>query len=167
MRQLTKYRLWGWPEQDREDIVQDCLCTFLQKIDLIETDPQVYACEILRHKIGNALQRRKILNVPLQSGTQGNSGLMPSLDDSAFHADTGDDFATRLESCERLEKVAESISRLPDFCRYFFLGLLEGRPIRELWMLFTQREPQLQRSAFDKRVFDCRKRLRQLVGDED
>jgi hypothetical protein len=34
-------------------------------------------------------------------------------------------------------------------------------------MLFSEREPQLQRSAFDKRVFDCRKRLRQLVGDED
>ena len=167
MRQLTKYRLWGWSEQDREDIVQDCLCTFLQKIDLIESDPQVYAHEILRNKIGNALQRRKILEVPLQSETPGRSSLDRHMDNPDLRANRGDDFATMLQTRERLKRVSDSIAKLPDFCRNFFLGLLEGRPIRELWIIFNQREPQLQRSAFDTRVFDCRKRLRQLVGDED
>jgi DNA-directed RNA polymerase specialized sigma24 family protein len=166
LRQLTKYRLWGWSQQDQEDIVQDCLCTFLQKLDLIESNPQGYACEILRNKIGNALQRRKILKVPLQSDTQDGSGLDHQAHEPAFHANRSGDFAAMLETRERLEMVAGGITRLPDFCRNFFLGLLEGRPIRELWILFNEREPGLQRGAFDKRVFDCRKRLRQLVGDD-
>jgi DNA-directed RNA polymerase specialized sigma24 family protein len=164
--QIAKYRLWGWSDPDLEDIVQDCLCTFWQKLDHVESNPQAYACEILRNKIGNALQRRKFQNLPLSSDyREEGDGNRSAVDPPAVES-PDDGILTGLASRDRLNKVCKAIMDLQDFCRNFFLGLVEGRTIQEMWILYSQREPDLRRNAFDKRVYDCRQRLRRLVGDE-
>jgi len=163
LRQLAKHRLWGWSRQDQEDVVQDCLYTFLQKLDSVHSNPQAYACEILRHKIGNILQRRRPGTVTLSADAADNPDRSPAL--PAQYPEDSDGFLSGIELRETVRMVADALESLPDFCRNLFLGLLQERSLQELWSYFRGREPELQRSAFDKRVFDCRRRLRLLVGD--
>ncbi len=165
LRLILQYRLWGWSRQDLEDIVQECLVTILQKLDRIESSPQKYACEVLRNKVGDALRRRQSGTVPLRSDTALGSdpaerGFVP-----AIHPEEAEGFVARFEARDRVERVQRAIMQLSAFCRLFFLGILEERSVQELWLFFQQIEPGLQRSAFDKRIFDCRRKLRRLVSD--
>jgi DNA-directed RNA polymerase specialized sigma24 family protein len=163
---IAQYRLWGWPRQDQEDLVQDCLVTVLQKIDQVESNPHLYACQVLYNKIGDALRRRKIIKVPLASDSPPGEEPRGIAIDPAIHPDgDGAGFAARTEARDRMAVVQRAIKDLSVFCRTFFLGMLEERSVQEIWGLVRQVEPDLKRSAFDKRIFDCRRRLKNLVKD--
>lgn len=165
---VAQYRLWGWPRQDLEDLVQDCICTVLQKLDQVDSNPHLYACQILDHKIGDALRRRsRIINTPLAADVSEEDQHRTAAANPAIHPeDDSDGFALRTEARDRVALVQNGIKRLSAFCRTFFLGVMEGQSVQELWNLFQEVEPTLQRSAFDKRIFDCRKRLKQIVLDQ-
>lgn len=164
LRQVVKHRVWDWPRQDQEDLVQDCLVTFLQKLDQVNSSPQGYACEILRYKIGNALQRKSAY-VHIQTDKQNDSNALNAAPALTQRPEDTDGFVTEIERRDSTKRIADAIERLPDFCRNLFLGLLQEKSVLELWTFFRSREPELQRSAFDKRIFDCRRRLRLLIGD--
>ena len=162
---MAQYRLWGWARQDLDDLVQESLVTLLQKLHQVKSNPQMFACKILRHKIGDALRRRRI-NMPLDANPAEDLNSGGVADDLAVHPEENDGFISRIEARNRVDLVKTAIRNLPPFCRTFFLGILEGQSVKELWTLFKRLEPGLQRSAFDKRIFDCRKKLMQLVRDQ-
>jgi DNA-directed RNA polymerase specialized sigma24 family protein len=164
LRVVAQYRLWGWPQADRDDVVQDCLTTFLQKMEQVTSNPHLYAGEILRHKIGDAL-RRKTIRVPLETDCSEDGDSHLATFNPALNPEDGDGFAARTESRDRMARVQEAIKHLSSFCRTFFLGVMEEQSVQELWGFFKELEPDLQRSAFDKRIFDCRRKLKQLVSD--
>jgi len=166
LRLIAQYRLWGWSRQDLDDVVQESLVTLLQKLPQVNSNPQMFACEILRHKIGDALRRRKMIKIPLQADPADDSHSREAVAMPAVHPEEDDGFIARIEARDRVDLVKTAIRNLSPFCRAFFLGILEGQSAPELWRLFKRLEPGLQRSAFDKRIFDCRKRLKQLVKDQ-
>lgn len=161
LRLILQYRLWGWSKQDREDIVQESLCTLERKLDQVNSNPHLFACKILHNKIGDALRRRKVANVSLQTDPVDDLGSPVILPDK-----DSDGLLAEIDARYRIELVQNAIKDLSSFCREFFLGILEGRKVQELWRHFRRLEPDLQRSTFDKRIFDCRKRLKQLVKDQ-
>ena len=73
------------------------------------------------------------------------------------------DFTQEIENKELNDKIRIAIKKMSTFCKTFFLAVLEDQPISEIWDCFQQAEPDLSRSTFDKRIFDCRKRLRFLL----
>jgi DNA-directed RNA polymerase specialized sigma24 family protein len=166
LRLIAQYRLWGWSQHELEDLVQESLVTLLQKLPQVKSNPQMYAGEILRHKIGDALRRRKMIKVPLQTDPADDSHPREAVPAPAIHPEENDGFIARIEARDRVDLVKTAIRNLSPFCRAFFLGILEGQSAQELWRLFKRLEPGWQRSAFDKRIFDCRKRLKQLIQDQ-
>jgi DNA-directed RNA polymerase specialized sigma24 family protein len=160
---VVKYRLRGWPEADREDLVQDTLVTFCEKIQSIEHTPMAFALWILRQKIGNELQkahrhREQSLQQAFADGDRDAD--RPSLDPP----DPGDDPATAYDRKETAARIREAMSHLSDFCRTVFAGLLEGYRIQDVWERYRDIEPGLRRSAFDKRTHDCRRKMMALLG---
>ncbi len=45
---VLQYRLCGWPPQILEDIIQDTLVIFIEKLSIIESNPQKYVLSVLR-----------------------------------------------------------------------------------------------------------------------
>lgn len=163
---ILQYRLWGWSPEELEDILQDTLIVFLQKLDQIESNPHFYALEILRHKIGDALRIHK------RGITQGSyEGYVP-IEEVPVEAlpgntaEAGGGFTHELEAKDLADYIRKVIKKLSLFCQTFFLTILEDQTIGEVWQLSQEMEPNLHRSTFDKRVFDCRRKLRQLVKDQ-
>jgi len=163
---ILQYRLWGWPAEEHEDILQDTLIVFLQKLDQIKSNPHHYALEVLRHKIGDALRTHKRgiaqgsyeEHVPIEevSGEETGGNI----------AQAGGNFTDELETKDLADYIRKVIKKLSLFCQTFFLAILEDRTIGDVWQLSREVEPNLHRSTFDKRVFDCRRRLRKLVKDQ-
>jgi DNA-directed RNA polymerase specialized sigma24 family protein len=160
---VIKYRLRGWSEADREDLIQDTLVTFCEKIAAVDRTPMAFALWILRQKIGNTLQKG------YRNRERSFSRALPETGDG--HADSvldppdpGDDPATAYDRKETMQKVLEAMSLLNEFCRTVFTGLLEGLRIQEIWEHYREIEPGLQRGAFDKRTHVCRRKLFALVG---
>jgi DNA-directed RNA polymerase specialized sigma24 family protein len=166
LRLIAQYRLWGWSRQDLDDLVQESLITLMGRLNRVDSNPHRVACEILRNKIGDALRRRKMIKIPLQTDPADDSHSREAVAMPAIHPEEDDGFIARIEARDRVDLVRTAIRNLAPFCRAFFLGILEGQSARELWRHFRRAEPGLQRSAFDKRIFDCRKRLKQLVKDQ-
>jgi hypothetical protein len=69
-----------------------------------------------------------------------------------------------MESRQEVQDVIRAIDKLNPFCRAVFKGIIEGLPISEIWGSIRQIDPKLSRSAFDKRIFDCRRKLRLLMA---
>jgi DNA-directed RNA polymerase specialized sigma24 family protein len=160
---VVKYRLRGWSEADREDLVQDTLVTFCEKIQDITGTPMNFALWILRQKIGNELQKARRFREQSFSSTvinRGNDGGDLALDPP----DPEVDVAATVERKESVERIMEVMLHLSDFCRLVFAGLLEGFRIQEIWEKYQLVEPGLKRSAFDKRTHDCRRRMAELMG---
>ena len=166
LRLIAQYRLWGWSRQDLDDLVQESLITLIGKLSRVDSNPHRVACEILRNKIGDALRRRKMIKIPLQTDPGDDSHSREAVAMPAVHPEEDDGFIAKIEARDRLGLIKTAIKKLPPFCCTFFLGILEGQSAHEMWKFFNQLEPDLQRSAFDKRIFDCRKRLKQLVKDQ-
>ncbi|HEY3295333.1 MAG TPA: sigma factor [bacterium] len=160
---VVKYRLGRWPEADREDLVQDALMTFCDKLQEIDRTPMAFALWILRQKIGNEFQkayRNRERSFTEAFGLPGREGE----DRIVEPPDPEDDLAVQYDRKETVERMRVAIRGLSDFCRAVFAGVLEGLRMQDIWEQYRQIEPGLQRSAFDKRTHDCRRKLFARMG---
>jgi DNA-directed RNA polymerase specialized sigma24 family protein len=142
---------------DRDDILQNTLLVVAEKLEQPDMNPPRFALTVMRNKIGDALRAQA-------SGRRVES-MDESPDDSdrapvpGFAAENPDP-ADTIDRGMLAVRIRTVITKMSKFCQAFFLAALEGREIGEVWELATATEPQLKRSAFDKRIFDCRQRLR-------
>lgn len=167
LRPILQSRLWGWPAADLDDILQNTLLVFVEKLPDIRDNPHYVALSILRNKIGDALRgsrRQTDVSVTATDAREADSNSSTE-DQAAILPDPASDFEEQVSSRQMLDLVRAAIVRLPALCRILFTAMLEDRTIKEVWELFQQREPNLSRSAFDKRTFDCRRRLRRIIGE--
>lgn len=164
---VAQYRLRGTSSELLEDLVHGTLTLVVERIATIESNPHLYALQILRNKIGDHLRT---------SGRRLEQSLNPTdWDDAEESGNTASvtladpdatSFEKRVETSEIVEKIRRAIHKLSPICQALFVALLEGRTINEVWELAESTNSRLSRSTFDKRLFDCRKRLRALVGTE-
>ena len=163
---VVKYRLQGWSSEEREDILQDTLLVFMEKMPQVNSQPQHYALAILKNKIGNALQHRRIAtHLPLRDSNGSDTEQQKCLAAEILSTgETESEFLDKLDKKLALEHILGALTELSDFCRVFFIGMIEGQSLRDVWQLSKACEPNLRRSAFDKRTFDCRRRLRELLA---
>ena len=163
---VTQYRLRGVPKEVTEDLVQNTLILVTERLSSIESNPQLYALQILRNKIGDYLRSRTRRTEQTLSATGFEEN-----DDGGEHQDVtladpdAEAFQTRIEGAEIVQKIRRAVGKLTPICQALFAALLEERSVSEVWELAQTLEPKLMRSTFDKRLFDCRKRLRVLVGN--
>jgi DNA-directed RNA polymerase specialized sigma24 family protein len=165
---IAKYRLIGWRHEDIEDIVQDTLITVYEKLDQIESDPDYYALSVLKNKIGNAYQRwqrRRKVVFRMDADRHDNQG-SPLGEFTVSQVRSEDDFLSNFESKDIANYLKEAIRMLPEFCQTFFLMLLSSRTVQDMWKSTRQTEQTLTRNAFDKRLYDCRQKLTDLVKDQ-
>jgi DNA-directed RNA polymerase specialized sigma24 family protein len=163
LRSILKYRLRGWPVEELDDILQDTMLVVTEKLDQVESNPHYYALDVLRKKIGSSIsRRRRRVNLSIDptggeeredDGTAGGAVVLP-----------GEEMdLTMLESAEIAAAIRRAIHHLSPLCQALFAALIENRSIAETWDLFSATESGLRRSTFDKRVFDCRRKLRRLL----
>ncbi len=150
LRLSIKYRCCGWSPEDQEDILQETLEVFWNKLDGISDHPERYALKILINKIGNEIQKRKGKHRAL-SDTAGNHN-------STF-VDKSFDVITKIEQQEIKNKFVLAIKSLSPYCQTLFMGLLEGKNINEMWEDISSLDQGLTRSAFDTRNTRCRNKL--------
>lgn len=166
LKPVVQYSLRGWSDQSHREILATTMVVVLEKLDEIQDNPQFYALTVLRNKIGDALRTEKLNNSRFVTGSSRiDSGEEHGSDPIADLPDQSENFVARLEKTDLLRAISDSIKDMPVKCRTIFLGLLEHRTIQEIWSHQNSIEPALKRSAFDKRVFDCRKKLRGLLKD--
>jgi RNA polymerase sigma factor (sigma-70 family) len=166
LRRVAGYRLWGQPREEIEDLIQNTLLVFTEKWSGIETNPQLFAVQILHNKIYHMLRDRKGKhNLPLTGASSSDDPEENRSEEIQLEDETVDiegEIATR----ETVGRIKAALMKLGPMCRKLFLALFEERTIAEIWQVFLQAEPDLKRATFDKRVFDCRKRLRAEVAGE-
>jgi DNA-directed RNA polymerase specialized sigma24 family protein len=167
LRPILQSRLRGWSHEDKQDVMQETLVTFTQKLAEVKSNPHHFAAAILRHKIGDAMRRQR----------RGHADFV-TLDDNSIAPDMrrqielclsqygpGTTFVRRLEDAELLKHVIRALEELSDFCQTFFLGLMEQVDREELFQLLRRMDPSLRRGTFRKRIFDCRQRLKLLLQE--
>jgi DNA-directed RNA polymerase specialized sigma24 family protein len=165
LRAILKYRLRGWAAEELEDILQDTLLVVAEKLGQIESNPDYFALSVLRNKIGSSLNRRQgKIHLPIEpSGAGEDRGDdKPALDLNALPNYTID--LASIESADVAEIIRRAIRQLSPICQALFTALLENRSVAETWEVFQLADPGLNRSAFDKRLFDCRRKLRRLMA---
>lgn len=165
LRPILKYRLWGWPVEELEDILQDALLVVAEKLDQVESNPHYFALDVLRKKIGGSISRhhRRVHLSIDPTGTDEERGERGAAASPAALPSHEIDVAA-LESADTAEAIRKAIGRLSPLCQALFTALLENRSVAETWELFGGTEKGLRRSTFDKRLFDCRRKLRQLLA---
>jgi DNA-directed RNA polymerase specialized sigma24 family protein len=167
LKLVVKYRLRGWSREDQEDLVQSTLLTFCEKIQLVEHTPMAFALWILRQKIGSELQKvRRQKEGSLTEYVQSENGHDPARVHRGAVLKAPDNVEDEFERREKVQRVLDAMTHLSEFCRAVMTGILEGMRIAEIWDRFQRIEPQLTRSAFDKRVHACRQRLFNILGTE-
>jgi DNA-directed RNA polymerase specialized sigma24 family protein len=157
LRPVVQYRLRGWSDQAHREILQATLAVVFMKLNEIDDNPDHFALSVLRNKIGDAL-RSKSRHAYLSEESQRSDVIsdLPSPDS---------DFTKRLEKNDLIRAIRSVIHKLPVLCQSLFTGMLEHRSIIEIWELHSSIDPTLSRSTFDKRIFDCRKKLRTLMAE--
>ncbi len=135
------------------------------KLEHIESNPDLFALDVLRKKIGNRLssRQRKSL-VSLESSDGERESETETANWLTAHAP--DEEIARVESADMAEVIRKAIRRLSPLCQLLFAALLENLSVAETWETMHAAQGNLQRSAFDKRLFDCRRKLRQLLAHE-
>jgi RNA polymerase sigma factor (sigma-70 family) len=165
LRSILKYRLRGWPIEELDDILQDTMLVLADKLDQVESNPDLFALTVLRNKIGNyiSLHRRRVeISV---DPTDCNSEKGESETVILSEKQSGnDDQLNRLVSSEIATTIRQAIRKLTPLCQALFAALFENLSVAETWELLHSVEKNLQRSAFDKRLFDCRSKLRKLLA---
>ena len=159
LRVVIQYRCWGWSNEDREDILQDTLAVFWDKLDSISDHPDTYALRILRNKIGDEIRKRKgKRDVPANDSDDHHAPFKVSLDEVTL-TDQSYDIEEKIEHEELIDRFKIAIKKLSIFCKTLFMGLLEGNNINDMWEFFSSLDPKLTRSAFDTRNSRCRHKL--------
>jgi RNA polymerase sigma factor (sigma-70 family) len=160
LRSVAQYRLRGWATEDLDDVVQNALYVVHVKLLEIPENPHHFALNVLRNKIGDALRARaggRLVSIREERNEDdGFSSLPLPAPDPRL-----DEAIDRHELMRRIEQV---VPRLSKFCQAFFTAALEGLSVGDVWDIALASEPALKRSAFDKRISDCRGRLRQLLA---
>ena len=163
---IAQYRLRGTSKEVLEDLVHGALTVVIERIATIESNPHRYALQILRNKIGDHLRTKgRRLELPLNVTDSDDSEEAGIADRVTLADPEATSFQTKIETSEVVERIRRAIHKLSPICQALFLALLEGRTINEVWELAESTVPNFSRSTFDKRLFDCRKRLRALVGE--
>jgi hypothetical protein len=165
LRPILKYRLRGWPTEELEDILQDSLTVVFEKLDQVESNPDRFALEVLRKKIGNSLMRhRRVTEVSMDSSDDRDDRDENKAAANRVALQDQDDNIAVLESEDIASAIRRAIRHLSPLCQLMLTALLENLSVAETWELMRTAQGNLQRSTFDKRLFDCRKRLRQLLA---
>jgi len=164
LRPFLECRLRGYDREDKEDVLQETLITFGQKLDRIRDNPHKYAIKILRNKIGHVLRRRAHqFQISLDSDNPIPSVSKKAIERSLSIHRSSDDLLDELTRKEELNSLQNAIAALPDFCRNLFIRILKGYEREELWNQYKSTHPEMNRGAFRKRIYDCRKRLVELL----
>jgi DNA-directed RNA polymerase specialized sigma24 family protein len=164
---LVRYKVRSWSREDHEDLVQETLTIFVRDLMKIEHSPLIYAHAILQKRIWNEMAKaRRSKDVSLErraaTGTERERDDSP---DGALWQDHAIDVADDIERKTKLERVWTAIQALNhEFCKPLLTAIMEGYDIGELWTKFSDLYPHLNRNAFYKRIFDCRKRLWEQLG---
>lgn len=165
LRPVIAYRLRTYRKEDREDMLQDTLATFFEKIASINDHPERFALQILRNKIGNWIQSPWHGKMDgIVSGESDETHQTSGVTEAklSLTQDTLDIHDT-IDRAERVKQIVRAIHEMADFCRVVLTGLLESYTVAEIWERVSQREPTLTRGAFDKRIFDCKIKLRERL----
>jgi DNA-directed RNA polymerase specialized sigma24 family protein len=155
---VIQYRCWGWSTEDQEDILQETLEVFWGRLHVITDHPEIYALGILRNKIGDELRKRHGRRDIMVIGDDPTPSPRVPLDETML-IDESHDIEGKVEQDDTVGRLKTAIKRLPPFCKTFFMGLLEGKNISDMWEFFSSLNPKLKRSAFDNRNWRCRERL--------
>ena len=164
LRPFLESRLRGYPREDKEDVLQEILVVFGQKLNSIRDNPHKYGMKILRNKIGHALRRHNPDRRLSIDDAQISPALKQAIELGLSRFGSEHDLLDELTKREEIERIQKAIENLPDFCRNFFVGILEGRNRKELWRFFKASFPELNRGTYRKRIYDCRRRLIELLG---
>ena len=165
LRSVLKYRLRGWPVEELEDILQDAMLVVTEKLDQVESNPHYFALDVLRKKIGGSISRhRRRVNLSIdptggEEERDDNRGAPSPANLPSHEMDLAG-----MESADVAEAIRRAIHHLSPLCQALFTALLENRSVAETWELFSTTETGLRRSTFDKRLFDCRRKLRRLLA---
>lgn len=157
LRPIVQSRLRGWSKADHDDILQNTLVVMTEKLREIDKNPQHYALNVLRNKIGDALRARQPGRM---SSIQEEPGEDDRLSPGARLAADNPEPDALIDTAGLTKRIIDAIPKMSKFCQAFFLAALEGRTVHEVWELISRAEPGIKRSTFDKRIFDCRQRLR-------
>jgi DNA-directed RNA polymerase specialized sigma24 family protein len=166
LRPVVQYRLRGWSDQDHREILQDTLAVVFMKLNEIDDNPDHFALSVLRNKIGDALRtksRHTHLSISSTGAAESEESQRSDVISDLPCPDS--DFTKRLEKNDLIRAIRSVIHKLPVLCQSLFTGMLEHRSIIEIWELHSRIDPALSRSTFDKRIFDCRKKLRNLMAE--
>ena len=160
-----QYTVKREPRHILEDLLHDCMETFIGKLDVVDSNPHYYADKILRNKIGDLLRARKSPRRISLSGDRGldSKGRQRASDKDLDTADPESDFTRNLETTEFVQILLKAIKDMDPFCRAYFLARLENFDTKEVKELVEEMDPGLKRSAFYVRVLRCRRRLRKLL----
>ena len=164
LRPFLESRLRRYPREDKEDVLQDTLITFGLKLDRIRDNPHKYAIKILRNKIGHVLRDKSYkTRLSIDTPNPYPIPLKQAIERSISIHKPGEDLLDELAKREEIEQLQLAIRNLPDFCRRLFIGFLKGYEREQLWKEYRSTHPDLNRGAFRKRIYDCRKRLLELI----
>ncbi len=166
LRPIVEYRLRGWPKEDQQDLLQNTIMTFCDKLPIIQDNPIAVALGILRNKIGNELQSiRRKNTVALEADESEDESREKSVGLGRVSLDRQEeDIHDAMDRRARAQKIVQAIAQLQEFCRTVLIGLLQGYAISEIWERMQRSEPDLRRGTFDKRIFDCKKKLKTVLG---
>jgi DNA-directed RNA polymerase specialized sigma24 family protein len=164
LRSILKYRLRGWAAEDIEDVLQDTLVVVSEKLNELESNPDYFALSVLRNKIGNVISRhRRRLEQSIDPTDYEDADDRGSRKAGLVISNSQDDFRA-VEDADVAQAIRVAVRQLSQICQALFTALLEQRTVAETWELFQAAETGLNRSAFDKRLFDCRRKLRRLLA---
>ena len=154
---LIQYKCWGWTTEDQEDILQETLEVFWGKLNSIADHPEKYALTILRNKIGDELRKRFGKRDIMKLGDDDpQTSLNAPLDEDSL-IDDSHDIVAKVEQDEILGRFKTAIKRLSPFCKTFFMGLLEGKNINDMWFpLQTETGEPQNLSSRRREVCSCR-----------
>ncbi len=166
LRQFAVYRLWKSPPAVVDDLVQEALTAFAEKYMQIESNPNYWAVQAFNFVLSHYFRGREVRkHESLNAQEADDGGAATALEAEASIAAPVSNAHDLVERDELRTRMARALIGMSPFCREFFRTLLHGRAVADYWDVCRNREPALQRSAFDKRIFDCRRRLRQQVRE--
>ncbi len=161
--EIGRSRLRGWPIEEIEDIVQDSLLVFFSKIETVSDNPHHFAHVVLLNKIGGLLRQRKRRTMISLNPTGAASDQEEANQELQLPSESYDEMLDHLRGSEIAEKLRSALKQLSPLCQAIFLALLNLGSVAEVWSEYQDRTPKITRSAFDKRISDCRRKLRFLT----
>lgn len=160
LRSVCQSKVRGWSKEDVDDIVQNALVVVHMKLGEIVENPHHFALNVLRKKIGDAIRARaKGPSVSIREEWSDDSDFA-SLQLIAPEYDLDE----AIDRHQHLQRILKVIPQLSKFCQAYFTAVFEGLTTGDVWDLALASEPALKRSAFDKRLWDCKDHLQKKLG---